>query len=106
MVDYFIFDSQSYSSNAIGWFYTRIILEAVVSLMLLAAAYFLIVGRNDIGIQLSLVSLLLSLTIVNLFVFYFDQFSTIILAVIQYLLFWGVLHYRKNYFPTEQYTKE
>ena len=106
IVNYFIIDSQSYSTSTIGWFYARLILEAIVSLMLLAAAYFMIVGRNDIGIQLSLVSLLLSLTVVNLFVFYFDQFSTIILAVIQYLLFWGVLHYRKYYFPTAQFTKE
>ena len=90
---------QSYSSSVIGWFYARLILEAFVSLMLLAAAVLLIGGRNERGIQLSLFSLLLSLTVVNLLVFYFDQFSTIFLAVLQFLLFLGGVHFRRYYLP-------
>ena len=100
MVNEFVINSQAYSSSAIGWFYTRLILEAIVSLMLLAAAVLLIDGRSDRGIQLSLVSLLLSLTVVNLFIFYFDQFSTIILAVMQFFLLWGVIHFRNSFLST------
>jgi len=100
MVNDLVIDSQLFSSSTIGWFYVRIILEAIVSLILLTAAVLLIVGRNERGIQLSFFSLLLSLTVVNLFVFYFDQFSTIILAVIQLLLLGGVVHYRKSYLST------
>jgi hypothetical protein len=42
-------------------------------------------------------SLLLSLTVVNLLVFYFDQFSAIITAVVQFSLLLAVVYYRKKY---------
>ena len=86
--------------SALGWFYARLILEAIVGLMLFGAAILLVGGRQFQGIQLSIIGLLLSLTAVNLLVFYFDQFSTIILATIQFLLLLGVIHYRKRYLLT------
>ena len=99
-VNELVVTSQVSTVSVLGWFYTRLILEAIVGLMLFGGAIFLIAGRQLRGIQLSIIGLLLSLTAVNLLVFYFDQFSTIILASIQFLLLVGVIHYRKRYLLT------
>jgi hypothetical protein len=39
------------------------------------------------------------LTVVNILVFYQDQFQAIVLALIQYVLLMGVLAYRRLYLP-------
>jgi hypothetical protein len=41
--------------------------------------------------------LLLSLTVVNLIVFYFDQFGNIFLTLFELLLLLGVIQYRRAY---------
>ena len=59
-------------------------------------------GKEDTGIKLGIFGLLFSLTVVNLLVFYFDQFSTIILAIVQFNLLLGLFRYRKRFiFPHE-----
>ena len=91
--------AQISTTTALGWFYARLTLEGIVGLMLLVASILLIRGKERCGIQLGYIGLLLSLTTVNLLVFYFDQFSTIILATIQFLALLALIHYRKKYLP-------
>ncbi len=97
MVNELVVESQISSTSGLGWLYTRLILEGFVGLMLCLASILLILGKEQRGIQVGSIALLLSLTAVNLLVFYFDQFSTILLAVIQFLLLMGVIQYRKRY---------
>ncbi len=86
-------------SNASGfrWLYARLIFEASAGLMLCLAAVLLILGKDSGGLQVGSLSLMLSLTTVNLLVFYFEQFSTILPAAIQFLLLLGVIRYRRRY---------
>ncbi len=100
MVNDLVVTSQISPASGLGWFYARLILEGIVGIMLLVAAILLVVGKEPRGIQYSIIGLLLSLTTVNLLVFYFEQFSTIITAIIQFLLLLGVIHYRKRYLDT------
>jgi hypothetical protein len=100
MVSELVSSSQISSASGLGWFSARLILEGIVGLMLLVAAILLVVGKEQRGIQMSIIGLLLSLTTVNLLIFYFEQFSTIITATIQFLLLLGVIHYRKRYLNT------
>ncbi len=97
LVNDLVVNFQINSKSALVWFTARLLLEGFVGLMLFAAAILLIIGKEFRGIQLGSIGLLLSLTAVNLLVFYFDQFSTIILATIQFLLLLGVIHFRKRY---------
>ncbi len=101
MVNELVVSAQVSSSSAMSWFIARLVMEGIVGLMLLIAAILLIIGKELHGIQLGSIGLLLSLAVVNLLVFYFDQFSTIILATIQFLLLLGVIHYRKRYLLLE-----
>ena len=68
-----------------------------MGVLLLLAAVLLLIKKERRGIQFAYFSLLLSLTTVNLLVFYFEQFSTILPAAIQFLLLLGIIHYRKRY---------
>ena len=88
------------SQAATYWFVGRIILEALVSAMLVAATFLLLIGHVRRGISYSYYSLILSLTTVNLLIFYFSQFSTIIPALIQFTLLLLVIYYRKQFLLT------
>ncbi|NIM94670.1 MAG: hypothetical protein GTO18_13300 [Anaerolineales bacterium] len=86
---------QVHDPSSVTWLLTRIGLEAMVGVMLILAAVLLLLGKDRWGTNFAFLSLLLSLTITNLIIFYFDQFSTIIPAVVQLMLFLGVVRYRR-----------
>jgi hypothetical protein len=79
------------------WFVTRLILEGVVGISLLAGGILITIKQVRRGMNLGYYSLLLSLTTVNLLLFYFDQFSTIIIALLQFTVLMGMIYYRKGY---------
>lgn len=83
------------------WFTARLALEAIAAFMLLGSAILLLLRQVARGLQVSYFALLLSLTTVNLLVFYFDQFSTIIPAAIQFLLLLAVIYYRRHFMKQE-----
>ena len=84
------------SKSGLLWFVTLTILEGLVGQLFITAIILLLVKREDIGLTLAAFGLLLSLVGVDLLVFYFRQFSTIITALIQYLLLLLVYHYRSR----------
>jgi hypothetical protein len=85
------------SSSGIFWFAARVTLEGLVGLLIVLAAGLLVAGRDERGIALGSLALLLSLAAVNLLVFYFEQFSTILKAMIQFSLLLGVFYYRRRH---------
>jgi hypothetical protein len=82
------------------WLLSRVGIEGVVGALLIIGAILFIVGKDKWGSSVSYFSLLLSLTVSNLIVFYFDQFSTILPAIVQLLLLIGVLRYKRLYLVT------
>jgi hypothetical protein len=87
------------SAAGLAWFSARAAFEGVVGILTLAAALLLLLGREKLGVGLGILSLLLSLTAVNLLVFYFDQFSTIALAAAQLVVLLGLYHFRRRHRP-------
>ena len=85
------------SPLTLGWFEVRLALEFMVGLLLLAAAVLILMRKNRQAMPLGNFGLLLSLTTVNLLRFYFDQFSTIIIALIQFGLLLMLNYYRSKY---------
>lgn len=78
------------------WSSIRLGLEVIVGLLLLASAFLLATKRNRSGAAVGYLGLLLSLTTVNILLFYFEQFSTIITTSIQFLLLMGMMIYRRH----------
>jgi hypothetical protein len=78
-------------------FSTRLILEVLVGLMLLVSVGLLLVGKRRVAFNLGYFSLLVSLAILDMLLFYFEQFSTALIVVFQFILLFGVMYYRKKY---------
>ena len=78
------------------WFGVRISLEIVVGSVFVVSASLMAVGRTDRGSTLGIAALVLSLTTINLLLFYFEQFSTVITTGIQFLLLLGLLFWRSR----------
>jgi hypothetical protein len=85
------------TSGKLDWFSAWLALEGVVGLLLIVSAIFLIFGADRRGVNLSFISLLISLTVVDILLFYFDQFSSILIASIQFILLLGINYYRKRF---------
>jgi len=87
------------SATGLAWFSARAALEGVVGVLTLAAGILILAGREKLGVGLGILALLLSLTAVNLVIFYLDQFSTIALAVVQFAVLVGLYHFRRHHRP-------
>lgn len=88
---------QIQSQRGLNWFAARLALESATGLLLITAAGLLIAGKDQLATRLGYLGLLLALTTVNLLVFYFDQFSTIITAIIQFDLLLVLNYYRRRF---------
>jgi hypothetical protein len=73
--------------------------EAVMGLILLAALAMWVSGHEALGLRFARRTLLMYIGVVDLLVFYFDQFSSILLAGFQIALMVGLAHYQRR-FPT------
>lgn len=93
------------SITGMFWFSVRVALDGFVGLLLVVSAGLLLVNKDREGVALGYVGLLLSLAVVNLMVFYFEQFSTIIPALVQFLLLLGVMYYRRRYLTDSAYSR-
>jgi hypothetical protein len=79
------------------WFLARLILEGSVGLLLLAGSILITVKQVRRGMILGYYGLLLSLTTVDLLLFYYDQFSTIVIALLQFAVLMAVIYYRRKF---------
>jgi hypothetical protein len=85
------------NASGLNWFEARILLEGSMGILSLIAALFLALRSERVGVWLGLIALLVSLTVVNLLVFYFDQFSTIVLAAYQFVLMVLLIRYQRRF---------
>lgn len=85
-----------YNATIVRWYSASLALELCVGVILLVSAVFIFFGKIKQGLSLAYLGLLLALTTVDLLIFYFNQFSTILLAILQLLLLLWVLEYRRK----------
>lgn len=76
-------------------------LQAGVGLLLFLAAVCYLLKKARIATSLATFGLMFALSVVNILVFYFEQFSTIFLALLQLVLLLGVLDYRTRFVAPE-----
>jgi hypothetical protein len=101
-----IAEGQIQSAGSLNWFAARLALEITVGLLLILAGVMLISTKDDLGVGLGSLGLLLSLTAVNLLIFYFDQFSTIVIASVQFLLLLGLSYYRRHFIQPQRLSQQ
>jgi hypothetical protein len=79
------------------WFLIRLALEGGVGTLYLVAAGLLLAGRERRGIGLGILSLLASLAVVNLLVFYLEQSQAFLNTLLQLGLLLAAIGYRRQY---------
>jgi len=79
----------------------RLGLEVIIGVMLLVSAVLLLVGKKRRAYDLGYLSLLLSLTVLDMLLFYFEQFSTVLIVGFQFVVLFGVMYYRRKFLKRE-----
>jgi hypothetical protein len=85
------------NASGLNWFEAKVILEGGFGLIACIAAGLLLCKAEKVGVWTGILSLLTALTLVNLLVFYFEQFSTILMAIAQFILLVLLLRYKKRF---------
>jgi hypothetical protein len=80
-----------------GAFFSWVGMEAGVGIALMGSLGLWLAGREGTGIRFGRRALLLYIGLINLLVFYFDQFSSIMLAGFQISLLGGLNHYQRRF---------
>jgi hypothetical protein len=77
--------------------YVRIAVDMATGIVALAGFYWLVRGNEKRGILLAVVSVVLSLTAVQLITFYLDQFTAVLPTLYQFVFLLVILAYRSWY---------
>lgn len=77
--------------TSIFWFAGRVVVEGIVGFLMLLSGLLLVFRRDRVGVSLTVMTLIFALTAANLVAFYVDQFSTILNAMIQFVMLVAVL---------------
>jgi hypothetical protein len=85
--------------TSLNWLEATISLQAACGVVVIIGTALLLFNRDKRGVSVSFFGLLLFLTMTNLLEFYFDQFSTIFPAIIQFALLLLLIHYRRRFIP-------
>ena len=78
-------------------FQLRLGLSISLGLLIIIAAFVLLIKKDRIAASIAFWVFLISLTVTNLLMFYFDQFSTIFNATIQFILLIALIAYQRKY---------
>jgi HPt (histidine-containing phosphotransfer) domain-containing protein len=102
------FESQAYLAGlfaaqnirgtfSLGSFEIRLGLEIAIGMILIVSAGLMAMRKDRQAIAFGYLGLLILLTIINLLIFYFDQFSTIINALVQLVFLLALFYYRDHF---------
>lgn len=89
------------SSKGLNWFQTQIGLEGTLGLLSIVAGILILLKKDRIGVRAGIAIFLVMLTFANLLMFYFNQFSTIFNAIIQFLIFLLLIRYRQRFLSSK-----
>jgi hypothetical protein len=78
-------------------FAVRVALEVAVGALFLASSLLLLLRRKALAVGLAYLALLAAVIMLDIPVFYFEQFSAILTVGFQYLVLLGLLDYRHRY---------
>ncbi|NTU74602.1 MAG: hypothetical protein HGA86_00570 [Anaerolineaceae bacterium] len=83
--------------TGMNWFEARISMEGGVGLILLLCGLLILVKKDRPAVNISIFTQIISISVFNLLLFYFDQFSAIINTFFQFIILVLTLRYRKRF---------
>jgi hypothetical protein len=81
------------------WAQMHLVLDGTVGLALALSATLIFLGMDRRGLELGSVALLVSLLVLNVVLFYIEQFSTIVTAAYQFITLQGLYYYERRHLP-------
>ncbi|MAT40957.1 MAG: hypothetical protein CL609_01355 [Anaerolineaceae bacterium] len=85
------------NQSGLTWFQAHVAVEGTLAVITIICGLLFLIKREKVAVRMAIANLLVTFTIANLLLFYFDQFSTIINATIQLLLFLGLIRYQQRF---------
>jgi hypothetical protein len=83
--------------KSLTFYLSGVVLKAICGLAMLISAGLLLARKHKLGFQIGYIGLLLCISVVSLIEFYFDQFSAIIPALLEFGLLMILLDYRRRH---------
>jgi hypothetical protein len=103
-IDQLMTDRLVRNASGLNWFEARVLLEGSMGVLSIISGVIFLFKLERPAIWVGIADLLVTLTIVNLLVFYFDQFSTMVAASFQFVLFTFLLRYQRRFIKLKQIT--
>lgn len=88
---------QLHNTQEALWFLIRTGLEGVTGLLLITSGGLMIIGRERRGSQIGTLSLITWIAIINLLVYYFDQFGAVVITLFQFFVLTLLTYYRREF---------
>jgi hypothetical protein len=85
------------NQSGLNWFQAKIGLEGTLGFFSILSGIFIFIRKEQLGVNLGIATMLIMIGIANLILFYFDQFSTIVNASIQFLIFMLLIRFRTRF---------
>jgi hypothetical protein len=85
------------SSSYLYWYSMLGVFNGITGVLLIASLALLPGRREGMALRLGFYVLLVNLTILDLLMFYYFQFDTILLAILQFVILLAVAYYRRQY---------
>lgn len=79
------------------WFLVRVLLEGSTGMLFIFSGGLFVIRKELKAIQISTLTLIVCLTVINLLVFYLDQFQAISTALVQFFILTLLLYYRRRF---------
>lgn len=79
------------------WFLVRTVLEGVTGAMLIVSGGLFVIRQEYRAAQLATITLIIWLTVINLLVFYFDQFGATATTLVQFFVLMVLTNYRRRF---------
>ena len=83
--------------GGLNWFQAKVGLEGTLGVFSIISALFILTKKETIGVNIGIATMLIMMGIANLLLFYFDQFSTIVNATIQFLILMMLIRFRTRF---------
>lgn len=93
------------SHKSLNWFQIKIGLEGALGIFSIISGLLIIFRKEHAGVNIGIAAMLIQLVIANLLLFYFDQFSTIINALGQFIIFLLLARFRHRFITEETFLR-
>lgn len=90
-------DPRFLGPNSFVWQIVLLVLQGLIGFGIFVSGLLLLLRRDDIATRIGFLCLLVSLTVVNMLTFYFNQFTAVVTASIELIVLLAITRYRTRF---------